>query len=138
MNDTYMRALVSILFSLGLATMTMAQPMAQTGDMQGVRAESNVRNAQYPRLLPDNRAVFRVKAPEALKVQIDLGRKYDMKKEADGTWTCTTEPLSEGFHYYFLIVDGVKVADPASESFYGCGMMSSGIEVPYPEGKDVF
>ncbi len=138
MNDTYMRALVSILFSLGLATMAMAQPMAQTGDMQGVRAESNVRNAQYPRLLPDNRAVFRVKAPEALKVQIDLGRKYDMKKEADGTWTCTTEPLSEGFHYYFLIVDGVKVADPASESFYGCGMMSSGIEVPYPEGKDVF
>lgn len=124
-----------------MATVVMAQPAIRTdvtGDLPGKRAESNVRNAQYPRLLPDNRAVFRVKAPEAQKVQIDLGRKYDMTREADGTWTCTTDPLSEGFHYYFLIVDGVKVADPASESFYGCSMMSSGIEVPYPDGKNVF
>lgn len=136
-----MKTLVSILFSLGMATVVMAQPAIRTdvtGDLPGKRAESNVRNAQYPRLLPDNRAIFRVKAPEAQKVQIDLGRKYDMTREADGTWTCTTDPLSEGFHYYFLIVDGVKVADPASESFYGCSMMSSGIEVPYPDGKNVF
>lgn len=95
----------------------------------------NIRRQEYPRILGDNRVEFRIKAPTAQKVQIDLGRLYDMKKDADGVWTCTTDPQTEGFHYYFLVVDGVKVADPCSETFYGCSMMSSGVEIPYPAEK---
>lgn len=95
----------------------------------------NIRRQEYPRVLEDNRVEFRIKAPTAQKVQIDLGRLYDMKKDADGFWTCTTDPQTEGFHYYFLVVDGVKVADPCSETFYGCSMMSSGVEIPYPAEK---
>lgn len=95
----------------------------------------NIRHQEYPRVLEDNRVEFRIKAPTAQKVQIDLGRLYDMKKDADGFWTCTTDPQTEGFHYYFLVVDGVKVADPCSETFYGCSMMSSGVEIPYPAEK---
>ena len=95
----------------------------------------NIRRQEYPRILEDNRVEFRIKAPTAQKVQIDLGRLYDMKKDADGFWTCTTDPQTEGFHYYFLVVDGVKVADPCSETFYGCSMMSSGVEIPYPAEK---
>jgi enterochelin esterase-like enzyme len=97
----------------------------------GRPAESNVRSARYPVILPDGRAVFRIKAPDALKVQLDLGRKYDMVKNGEGTWEVTTDSLSEGFHYYSLIIDGVAVADPASETFYGMGRMASGIEVPF-------
>lgn len=106
--------------------------------LAGKRAPLNVRSSQYPRLLPDNRMEFKVKAPDAQKVQIDLGRKYDLTKNAEGEWTCTTDPLSPGFHYYFLIIDGVQVADPASESFYGCSMHTSGVEIPYPEGDNRF
>lgn len=95
----------------------------------------NIRNQEYPRVLQDGRVEFRVNAPTAQKVQIDLGRLYDMKKGGDGVWTCTTEPQTEGFHYYFLVVDGVRVADPASETFYGCSMMTSGVEIPYPADK---
>lgn len=95
----------------------------------------NIRRQEYPRILEDNRVEFRIKAPTAQKVQIDLGRLYDMKKDTDGFWTCTTDPQTEGFHYYFLVVDGVKVADPCSETFYGCSMMSSGVEIPYPAEK---
>lgn len=95
----------------------------------------NIRHQEYPRVLEDNRVEFRIKAPTAQKVQIDLGRLYDMKKNADGFWTCTTDPQTEGFHYYFLVVDGVKVAAPCSETFYGCSMMSSGVEIPYPAEK---
>ena len=95
----------------------------------------NIRRQEYPRVLGDGRVEFRIKAPTAQKVQIDLGRLYDMKKDAQGVWTCTTDPQSEGFHYYFLVVDGVKVADPCSETFYGCSMMSSGVEIPYPADK---
>jgi enterochelin esterase-like enzyme len=67
-------------------------------------------------------------------VQVDLGRKYDMVKDTTGIWTVTTDSISEGFHYYSLLIDGVAVADPASESFYGMGRMASGIEIPFSGG----
>ncbi|HVN47448.1 MAG TPA: alpha/beta hydrolase-fold protein [Bacteroidota bacterium] len=96
----------------------------------GTPAQTNVRRAKYPQILPDNRVVFRVKAPEAKTLQLDLGKKYDMQKDTGGYWTITTDTLSEGFHYYSLIIDGIAVADPASETFYGMGRMASGIEIP--------
>ena len=97
----------------------------------GRPAESNIRSAKYPQILPNGHAVVRIKAPEAQKVQLDLGKKYDMVKNGEGVWEVTTDSLSEGFHYYSLIIDGVAVADPSSESFYGMGRMASGIEVPF-------
>jgi enterochelin esterase-like enzyme len=100
----------------------------------GVPASTNVRNAQYPQVDADSRVLFSIKAPEAQKVQVDLGKKYDMVKDETGTWTVTTDSISEGFHYYSLIIDGVTVADPASETFYGMGRMASGIEIPFAGG----
>lgn len=97
----------------------------------GVRASTNVRSAKYPQILPDSRAIFRIKAPDALRVQLDLVKKYDMLKDSSGFWEVTTDSLSEGFHYYSLIIDGLAIADPASETFYGMGRMASGIEVPF-------
>jgi enterochelin esterase-like enzyme len=97
----------------------------------GRPAESDVRSAKYPQILPDGRSAFQIKAPDAQKVQLDLVRKYDMVKNAEGIWEITTDSLSEGFHYYSIIIDGVAVADPASETFYGMGRMASGIEVPF-------
>ncbi|MCF8335168.1 MAG: esterase [Bacteroidales bacterium] len=103
----------------------------------GRPAETNVRGAEYPQILPDGRTVFSLKAPEAQKVQLDLGKKYDMTKNDEGIWKVTTDSLGEGFHYYSLIIDGVSVADPASETFYGMGRMASGIEVPF-KGDDYY
>ena len=100
----------------------------------GTPASTNIRSAKYPQILPDNRVVFRVKAPEAQKVQIDLGKKYAMVKDTSGLWTVTTDSISRGFHYYSLLIDGVAVVDPASETFYGMGRMASGIEIPDQEG----
>jgi enterochelin esterase-like enzyme len=101
----------------------------------GSPASTNIRSASYPQILPDNRVVFRVKAPDAQKVQIDLGKKYDMVKDTSGFWTVTTDSMSRGFHYYSLLIDGLAVADPASETFYGMGRMASGIEIPYADGE---
>jgi enterochelin esterase-like enzyme len=100
----------------------------------GVPAATNVRSAKYPQILPDNRVIFRVKGSDAQKVQIDLGKKYDMKKDAEGFWSVTTDTISEGIHYYSMLIDGVAVADPASETFYGMGRMASGIEIPSRNG----
>ena len=100
----------------------------------GTPAATNVRNAKYPQILPGNRVIFGLKAPEAKRVQVDLVRKYDLVKDTSGFWTVTTDSVSEGFHYYSLLIDGVAIADPASETFYGMGRMASGIEIPFAGG----
>ncbi|MEJ1241824.1 alpha/beta hydrolase-fold protein [Chryseolinea sp. T2] len=100
----------------------------------GFPASTNVRSAKYPQVLPDNRVLFKVKAPDAQKMQIDLVKKYDMSKDSEGYWSVTTDTISEGIHYYSLIIDGVAVADPASETFYGMGRMAAGIEIPSKNG----
>src|SRR5688572_12048166 len=100
----------------------------------GAPAPSNIRNAPYPQITADSRVIFNIKAPEAKKVQIDLGKKYDLIKDTAGFWKVTTDSISEGFHYYSLLIDGVAVADPASETFYGMGRMASGIEIPFSGG----
>jgi enterochelin esterase-like enzyme len=93
-------------------------------------APTNIRSNECPCILSDLRVVFKVNAPDARKIQIDLGKMYDMQKDEKGIWTVTTDPQVPGFHYYSLVIDGVKVSDPASESFYGTGRMSSAIDIP--------
>lgn len=102
-----------------------------------VLAPTNISENQCPCIMPDNSVVFQVKAPNAQKIQIDLGKKYDMVKGADGVWTVRTEPIEPGFHYYFLVIDDVSVADPASQSFFGTGKMASGIDIP-EKGVDFY
>ncbi len=98
---------------------------------EGTPAETNVPAAQYPAVDNNSRATFKIKAPDAQQVSVDIcGKKWPMSKDENGVWSVTTDPLVVGFHYYFLIIDGVSVSDPASETFYGCGRMASGIEIP--------
>ena len=106
----------------------------------GVPASSNIRGAQYPRILSDRRVTFQIKAPTAQKVQVmpgggtnGLGKgPFDMSRAEDGTWTATIGPVAPGFHYYWLLIDGVAANDPASETFFGWGKQSSALEVPDP------
>jgi enterochelin esterase family protein len=116
--------LASILFVL------LAAGLAHAESPPGTPASSNVRGAEYPRILPDLRVTFRVKAPDAKKVEFDLGKRYPAEKSDDGYWTATTNPQAPGFHYYWLVIDGVMVNDPASETYYGTGKQASGVEIP--------
>ena len=100
-------------------------------------AVTNINKTSCPCILDDLSIVFRVKASDAKKVQIDLGKLYDMTKDDQGNWSVTTAPQVPGFHYYSLVIDGVKVADPASESFYGTSRMASAIDIP-EKGADFY
>ena len=101
-------------------------------------ASSNVPGQQYPKIDSERHAEFRLRAPGAERVQVDIGgHRYDMAKNDQGMWSVVTPPLVVGFHYYSFIVDGYSVADPASESFFGVSKMMSGIEVPSP-GEDFY
>ncbi|NJD10635.1 MAG: esterase [Gemmatimonadetes bacterium] len=101
-------------------------------------ASSNVPGQEYPQIDAQLRAYFRVRAPDAKQVQVDVGgARHDMVQGADSTWTVTTPPLAPGFHYYSIIVGGASVADPNSETFFGVSRMMSGIEVP-SAGEDFY
>ena len=108
----------------------------------GKPASSNIMGAEYPKVYPDLSVTFRLKAPDARKVQVDLGKLWEMERDSEGIWTVTIPPQVQGFHYYYLNIDGVRVSDPASNNFYGVSRHSSGIEIPeagaeYSEIKDV-
>ena len=98
--------------------------------------ETNIGQSEYPCILSDNRVMFRVRAPQAQSVRVNLDNT-PLTKGDDGYWTGTTGPLDPGFHYYQLIIDGVSVSDPASEAFYGTSKMSSAIEIP-EKGVDFY
>jgi len=133
------RFIAITLLAMGICTMNAVKAFGQESFPEGSYSPvTNINVNSYPRVLSDNSVMYRVNAPEAQKVQIDLcGTKYDMNRDEKGVWTVTTKPQVPGFHYYFLIVDGVSVADPASQTFYGCGRWSSAIEIP-EEGMDDF
>jgi enterochelin esterase-like enzyme len=110
--------------------------LAQTDELikNSKPASTNIQNAQYPRITPDLRVIFKMKAPNAQKLQIGIaGKKYDMVKGDDDFSTAITDPQEPGFHYYTLIIDDVAVSDPASETFFGSGRMFSCIEIPAPD-----
>jgi len=109
--------------------------LAQNNDLyrNSKPASTNIPGAEFPRVDTQLRAIFRVDAPNAQKVQLDLLNAYDMVKGEDGVWTVTTKPLPPGFHYYYLMIDGFRFSDPSSESFFGVGRMMSGIEIPAPD-----
>lgn len=85
---------------------------------------------EYPKIDKDGRITFRVFAPEAKQVAVDIcSKKWAMQNDGKGMWTVTTDPLVCGFHYYFLNIDGLNVIDPASETYFGCGKMCGGVDV---------
>ncbi|MGO9114358.1 MAG: alpha/beta hydrolase-fold protein [Thermoguttaceae bacterium] len=111
-------------------------PQSQSGD-DAKPATSNIPGQQYPRIHSDLRVDFRLRAPDAKQVRLHLDKDYDLERGSDGVWTVTTTPQVPGFHYYWFILDGVNVSDPASETFYGVGRQYSGIEVP-STGEDFY
>jgi para-nitrobenzyl esterase len=106
-------------------------------------ATTNVMGAQYPRVLADQSVAFQYKAPDAQSVDVDItGKRFPMTRGADGLWNVTTPPLVEGFHYYALDVNGIRMNDPGSHTYFGTGKDTSGVEVPeygvdYYLAKDV-
>jgi enterochelin esterase-like enzyme len=64
-----------------------------------------------------------------------------MVRDEKGVWIVTTPPAQPGFHYYWLMVDGFQCNDPSSETYFGWGRETSGVEVPdkvdFYDAKDV-
>jgi enterochelin esterase-like enzyme len=118
----------------------IASPVTSPADTTNAAADAkpsvlNAPSYQYPMVDNKNRAMFRIMAPKAETVVVDIvGRKLPLTKGEDGLWTLTTEPLPVGFHYYAVIIDGVAVNDSTTQTFFGVSKWMSGIEIPDADG----
>ena len=121
-----------ILFALPLLAMMAACKGPAVGVItEPVSASTNLEGREFPKIYPDLSVEFAVAAPEAEAVSVDIcGTVYPLSREEDGSWRGMTEPLEPGFHYYFLVVDGVRLPDPNSTLFFGSGVEASCIEIP--------
>ncbi len=101
-----------------------------------VTVENAIPGNEFPKIDKQRRAYFRINAPHARKVVVDIcNKKYDMQPDGRGGFMAVTDPLPVGFHYYFMNIDGVNFIDPASETYFGCNREAGGLEVPEgPEG----
>jgi Enterochelin esterase and related enzymes len=134
--------LIAALMICGIASAQFAGIMQRGPQEEALPAgfkpnSANIFLAQYPAVNATTRQVmFRVNAPSAQKVQIDLcNKKYDMTKNEKGMWICTSDPQVVGFHYYAVLIDGVAVMDRNTDAFFGSNWKSSGVEIPEgPEG----
>jgi enterochelin esterase family protein len=100
-------------------------------------ASTNIFLAEYPAVNQETReAIFKVVAPTAQHVQVDIAaKKYDMTMDTAGVWTGMCDPQVVGFHYYAIVIDGVRVTDNNTKTFFGSNWEMSGIEIPEgPEG----
>jgi len=136
-------ALLNSQLPQAMAAAASPEPAAEGGTF--TPASTNVEGAEYPSIDAQSRRVkFRIKAPNAQKVQIMVGGgggetpRMDLVKQADGNWTLTTPPIVEGFHYYPVYLDGFEATDPGSHTFFGESRDMSGIEIPSPLASDSF
>ncbi|HZV03827.1 MAG TPA: alpha/beta hydrolase-fold protein [Gemmataceae bacterium] len=133
MNRLWFAGLLPLLLGAAAASGADSKPD------ESIPAPSNIRGKEYPRIHADLRVTFRIKAPDAKKVEFGFftPKRYPAQKDKDGFWTATTDPQVPGFHYYRVFIDGAEVSDPSSEMFYGTGKMTSGIEIP-EKGVDYY
>jgi enterochelin esterase-like enzyme len=124
--------LLLLLFAIGTAGFAQS-PEYPAGTKP---ASTNIPGADYPRVDSLGRVYFRLRAPEATSVSVGLGN-VQLTKGDDGFWTGVTSIQDPGFHYYTLKINGVDVADPMSETFYGASRIMSGIEIP-EKGVDFY
>jgi enterochelin esterase-like enzyme len=125
-----------LLSSVAASVSSLAQQTAPaTTAVPGTPSPYNVTSAQYPRILPDNRVMFQLRASDAQKVQVSINNvAKDMVKGDNGVWTYTSDPQDLGYHNYWMIVDGAVVLDPGTKAFMGYSHMCNGFEIPDPNG----
>ncbi|MBP8912159.1 MAG: esterase, partial [Phycisphaerae bacterium] len=110
-----------------------AQPSAESADANDWKPSSlNQPGRQYPQVTSDGRVRTSISAPQAQKVELDIGgKRYPLTKGDNGIWTGgESQPQDEGFHYYQIWIDGAAVPDPGSLYFFGAGRWGSGVECP--------
>jgi enterochelin esterase family protein len=99
-------------FSLLLSGATLAQDLKSSPQPPPVQLIS-------PEVHADGRVSFRLRAPNAREVEVarEGAEPLAMAKDEHGVWSATTPPLEPDYYGYAFAADGVRLLDPANNSF---------------------
>ncbi len=113
------------------ATVRAQAPPAQKAQMPPAPVTS-------PEVLADRRLTFRLRAPNAKEVSVEIdggGKPLAMRKDGEGIWSATSEPLAPDYYGYSFVVDGVTMFDPSnSAAIPNFLYRASGVHVPPASG----
>ena len=88
-----------------------------------------------PEIHPDRKVTFRVKAPDANKVELNFGEwnvvPQPMIKDTGGVWSITIGPLEPNLYCYTFSIDGVPSLDMNNpQAKIGQSVYGSEIDIP--------
>jgi len=137
-----MKNLIKQILSVLVIVFVLSQSMAAQKDFGFKTAASNIMGSDFPKISLDKSVYVRLRAPEAIKVQVQGGdgfcpKPLDLVRDTAGNWNAIVPSAGPGFHYYWFTVDGVRVNDPGSDTYHGYGRPTGGIEIP-ADGEDFF
>jgi len=137
-----MKNLIRLILSLLVIEFVFSQSLAAQKDFGFKPAASNIQGSDFPKISVDKSVYVRLRAPEAIKVQVQGGdgfcpKPLDLVRDTAGNWNAIVPSVGPGFHYYWFTVDGVRVNDPGSDTYHGYGRPTGGIEIPIAD-EDFF
>ena len=117
-----LRIIFIVAGAAGLTATADAQPRGQPA---AVRQPAEPQAATV--VNPDRTVTFRLKAPEAASIVAQLqtppkNTTVALKKDENGVWSGTTAmSLAPDIYFYYFVIDGLDIHDPAGKRFKGQG-----------------
>jgi len=127
---------ISIAAMCLLAGMASAQGTFKAPDSQDWKRTSSAhRGSEFPKVNSEGEYWFRFRAPETAKnVAVNIGGKdFPAQQDAEGYWNVIAKSPKIGYVITYLVIDGVRYADPGMNVSYTGGWVST-LEVPAPDG----
>jgi enterochelin esterase-like enzyme len=79
-------------------------------------AQQQPQPIQSPEVHADGSVAFRLRAPNAKEVKLNLtgAKAGPMQRDEQGVWSVTTDPLQPDYYEYAFVMDGVTLVDPSN------------------------
>jgi enterochelin esterase-like enzyme len=112
LNSTLLRLSLAFLPLLVVPALVLAQDSKLQTPPQPRRRVPLV----SPEVHADRSVTFRFRAPNAVDIKLERegAEPVSMRKDDQGVWSVTTEPLAPDYYGYSVIVDGVRSLDPSN------------------------
>jgi enterochelin esterase-like enzyme len=115
-----MKRTLTLTLMLVVSPMVRAQaPPAEKPQAQAATPQTAAAPVVSPEVHADHRVTFRLRAPNAKEVRVEIEGASNspvMRKDAEGVWSATSEPLAPDYYGYSFIVDGVAMFDPSNSA----------------------
>jgi len=136
MNNKLLLLALAIILTTGVCLSQSNVIFTLKDDGEWQKGINTHRLSQFPKLHPDGRVWFQLRAPQtAQSVKLRIGNAvYDMQKDTAGLWNIVIPGTNPGYQIYMFEVDGARLIDPGCVPYYSNGFVSV-LEYPAPDDK---